>query len=226
MVELTVLEAYGRDVGRGIARIDYDEMDLLKIKTGDTIRISKSDEKWTIVRAMPLYPSDEGKHLIRIDRIIRENGGVTELNQKVNVESINVDKIETISLEPVDNLPPNVEESIPRILVDHFDGQCMKNGDSINSPWFGKLVSFKVGNITSKNGLGYGIVTPGTIVTIRNKTTSELTRAEVIEMYNVVLETKRGIDLMEHRLDAMIKGWKPKFSTKSGHRKLPTHRAE
>jgi hypothetical protein len=32
---LKILEAYSRDVGRGIARIDYDSMDLLNASTGD-----------------------------------------------------------------------------------------------------------------------------------------------------------------------------------------------
>ncbi|NOJ30440.1 MAG: hypothetical protein DA328_09770, partial [Nitrososphaeraceae archaeon] len=36
---LKVLEAYTRDVGRGIARIDYDTMDSLNISTGDVIEI-------------------------------------------------------------------------------------------------------------------------------------------------------------------------------------------
>jgi hypothetical protein len=38
-LELKILEAYSRDVGRGIARIDYDSMDLLNASTGDVIEI-------------------------------------------------------------------------------------------------------------------------------------------------------------------------------------------
>ncbi|HEY8522514.1 MAG TPA: hypothetical protein VIL14_02015, partial [Nitrososphaeraceae archaeon] len=36
---LKVLEAYTRDVGRGIARIDYDTMDSLAVSTGDVVEI-------------------------------------------------------------------------------------------------------------------------------------------------------------------------------------------
>ena len=36
---LKVLEAYTRDVGRGVARIDYDSMDSLGASTGDVIEI-------------------------------------------------------------------------------------------------------------------------------------------------------------------------------------------
>ena len=34
-LELRILEAYSRDVGRGVARIDYDSMDILSASTGD-----------------------------------------------------------------------------------------------------------------------------------------------------------------------------------------------
>ena len=36
-LSLKVLEAYTRDVGRGVARIDYDSMDTLTSSTGDVI---------------------------------------------------------------------------------------------------------------------------------------------------------------------------------------------
>ena len=35
--ELKILEAYTRDVGRGIARIDYNSMDSLNASTGDIL---------------------------------------------------------------------------------------------------------------------------------------------------------------------------------------------
>ena len=38
-LSLKVLEAYTRDVGRGVARIDYDSMDHLNASTGDVIEI-------------------------------------------------------------------------------------------------------------------------------------------------------------------------------------------
>jgi hypothetical protein len=38
-ISLKVLESYTRDVGRGIARIDYDTMEFLSVKTGDIIEI-------------------------------------------------------------------------------------------------------------------------------------------------------------------------------------------
>ena len=42
-LSLKVLEAYTRDVGRGVARIDYDSMDTLNASTGDVIELKGKD---------------------------------------------------------------------------------------------------------------------------------------------------------------------------------------
>jgi transitional endoplasmic reticulum ATPase len=38
-LSLKGLEAYVRDVGRGVARIDYDCMDVVQVSAGDTVEI-------------------------------------------------------------------------------------------------------------------------------------------------------------------------------------------
>jgi len=59
-MKLKVLEAYTRDVGHGVIRIDYDTMDLLKMSTGDIVKIT--GKRTTYGKVLPLYPSDEDKH--------------------------------------------------------------------------------------------------------------------------------------------------------------------
>ena len=73
-MNLKVLEAYTRDVGRGVARIDYDAMDDLDASTGDIIEIK--GKRKTVAKCLPLYPSDEGREVIRIDGLIRNNANV------------------------------------------------------------------------------------------------------------------------------------------------------
>ena len=46
---LKVLEAYTRDVGRGVARIDYESMDSLSASTGDVIEI-KGGKRRTVAK--------------------------------------------------------------------------------------------------------------------------------------------------------------------------------
>jgi len=45
-LELKILEAYSRDIGRGIARIDYDSMDSIIATTGDIIEIRVDEKKY------------------------------------------------------------------------------------------------------------------------------------------------------------------------------------
>ena len=73
-LSLKILEAYTRDVGRGVARIDYDSMDSLSASTGDVIEIR--GKRRTVAKCLPLYPSDEGKGIVRVDGLVRNNAGV------------------------------------------------------------------------------------------------------------------------------------------------------
>ncbi|MGH2638173.1 MAG: AAA family ATPase, partial [Rhabdochlamydiaceae bacterium] len=74
-VSLKVLEAYTRDVGRGVARFDYSAINTLDTDTGEIIEIK--GKRKTVVKCLPLYPADEGRGVIRIDGLIRSNAGVS-----------------------------------------------------------------------------------------------------------------------------------------------------
>jgi len=84
-LSLKVLEAYTRDVGRGVARIDYDSMDTLNASTGDVIEIK--GKRRTVAKCLPLYPSDEGKGIIRIDGLGRNNSGIA-IGDTISVRKI------------------------------------------------------------------------------------------------------------------------------------------
>ena len=75
-MNIKVVEAYTRDVGRGVARIDYDSMDSLSASSGDVIEIKGKDGRRTVAKCLPLYPSDEGKGIIKGDGLVRNNTGV------------------------------------------------------------------------------------------------------------------------------------------------------
>ena len=71
---MKVLEAYTRDVGRGVVRLDYDAMDSLDASTGDVVELK--GKRRTVGKCLPLYPSDEGRGVVRIDGLTRNNSGV------------------------------------------------------------------------------------------------------------------------------------------------------
>ena len=89
-VTLKVLEAYTRDVGRGVARLDYDAMDRLDASTGDVIELK--GKRRTVGKCLPLYPSDEGRGVIRIDGLIRNNSGVA-IGDTVTIKKIKAHRL-------------------------------------------------------------------------------------------------------------------------------------
>ena len=137
---LKVLEAYTRDVGRGVARIDYDSMDSLNASTGDVIEL-----KWkrrTVAKCLPLYPSDEGKGIIRIDGLGRNNAGIA-IGDTITVRKIKAVAGEKI-IVPLEAIPP-IDE---RYLADALESVPLIKGDNVMVPYFGGRLTFQVIGVT------------------------------------------------------------------------------
>ena len=133
-----VMEAYTRDVGRGVVRIDYDTMDKLNIATGDPVLLS-SDKKRTTSKSLPLYPSDENKDLVRLDGI-----GRTNLEIKVG-ESIQIEKIKARAAEQVIVFPIQAIPLLdPTYLADALESVFIMIGDKVTVPYFGGRLTFKI----------------------------------------------------------------------------------
>jgi len=98
-VQLKVLEAYTRDVGRGVVRLDYDAMDALAASTGDVIEIK--GKRRTVAKCLPLYPSDEGRGIGRIDGLIRNNAGVA-IGDLVTVTKVKAPPAERVVVAPLE----------------------------------------------------------------------------------------------------------------------------
>jgi transitional endoplasmic reticulum ATPase len=134
---LKVLEAYTRDVGRGVARIDYDAMDALDASTGDIIEIK--GKRRTVAKCLPLYPSDEGRGVIRIDGLIRNNSGVA-IGDTVTIKKIKAPPAEKVVVAPLEAIPP-IDE---RYLADALESVPVTKGDNIMIPYFGGRLTFQV----------------------------------------------------------------------------------
>src|SRR5918995_189047 len=149
--DLKILEAYSRDVGRGIARIDYDTMDLLNGSTGDVIEIrggekSKSARR-TAAKCLPLYPSDEGKGVIRIDGLVRNNAGLA-IGDIAIIKKIKATLAERVIVTPLEAVS-SIDE---RYLADSLDSVSMIKGDNVMVPYFGGRLTFQVIGLTPATG--------------------------------------------------------------------------
>ena len=136
-LSLKVLEAYTRDVGRGVARIDYDSMDTLNASTGDVIEIK--GKRRTVAKCLPLYPSDEGKGIIRIDGLGRNNSGIA-IGDAITVRKIKAVAAEKIVVAPLEAIPP-IDE---RYLADALESVPLIKGDNVMVPYFGGRLTFQV----------------------------------------------------------------------------------
>src|SRR5918912_369008 len=136
-LSLKVLEAFTRDVGRGVARIDYDSMDSLGASTGDVIEIR--GKRRTVAKCLPLYPSDEGKGIIRVDGLVRNNAGIA-IGDTVIVKKIKAVPAEKVIVAPLEAIPP-IDE---RDLADALESVPLIKGDNVMVPYVGGILTFQV----------------------------------------------------------------------------------
>ena len=160
-ISLKVLEAYTRDVGRGIARIDYDTMDSLAVSTGDVVEIR--GKRRTTAKCLPLYPSDEGKGIIRIDGLVRNNSGIA-IGDTIFIRKIKAVPAEKAIVAPLEAIPP-IDE---RYLADALESVPIIKGDNVMVPYFGGRLTFQVIGVTPANADAV-LVTQKTVFHIAEK---------------------------------------------------------
>ena len=95
---LRVGEAKPKDVGRGIARIDPQDLERLGADVGAVIQIE--GKRRTVAKVMPAYSEDRGRSLIQIDGLLRGNAQVS-LDEKVNVQKTSCLPADKIVLSPL-----------------------------------------------------------------------------------------------------------------------------
>ena len=140
-LSVKVLESYTRDVGRGVARIDYESMDSLSASTGDVIEIR--GKRRTVAKCLPLYPSDEGKGMVRVDGVVRNNAGVA-IGDTVVIRKIKSVPAEKVIVAPLEAIPPINE----RYLADALESVPLIKGDNVMIPYFGGRLILQVIGVT------------------------------------------------------------------------------
>jgi len=97
---LTVGELTAREeAGRGIVRIDSNNMNRLNIKEGDVVEIEGNRK--TAAIAVRAYPADVGLNLIRMDGITRRNSG-SGVGEFVKVRKSEVREAKRVTIAPAE----------------------------------------------------------------------------------------------------------------------------
>ncbi len=135
-------------------------MDVLGISSGDIVEIT--GKRKSVAKCLPLYTSDEGKGIIRVDGLARNNTGVA-VGDMVMLRKIKAVVAEKIIVAPLDAMPP-IDE---RYLTDSLENIPLVKGDNIMVPYFGGRLTFQVIGVTPVAGAV--IVTSKTIFHIAEK---------------------------------------------------------
>jgi len=141
-LSLKVQEALSKDVGRGIARIDPEDMNKLGLSLGDIIELKGT--RTTPVKVMPCYSEDRGKKIIQVDGIIRENAKVG-LDEKIKISPVECNAARRITLEPLTVYSEHGSSDDAKYIGSLIEGLAVIKDDIVRATLFGsKSRDFRV----------------------------------------------------------------------------------
>jgi transitional endoplasmic reticulum ATPase len=163
-IGLRVAEAHMKDVGRGIARMDPQDLEALGADIGDVVALT--GKRQSVAKAMPAYLSDRGRRIVQIDGIVRENVQAG-LDESVTVSKVPCEPARTVSLAPLNPMRsrPGTEQTtyIARLL----EGRGLVEGDRVRVNLFGtRALDFTV---ASTNPKGPVVVQASTAIRIEGE---------------------------------------------------------
>ena len=163
---LKVREALPKDVGRGLIRLDPQDMEKLDVGIGDVVEIS--GRRPTVARAMPAYADQRGQGLIQMDGILRANAGAG-LDEKVALRHVHVEPARALVLSPAESLRATLGAPQARYLARLLDGTPVVTGDQVRVDLIGtRAQTFTVVETTPD---GPVIIGPSTAIRIAGKDT-------------------------------------------------------
>ena len=161
---LRVSEAKPKDVGRGIARVDPQDLGKLGVEVGDIVQIE--GKRKTVAKVMPAYPEDRGRSLIQMDGLLRDNAQIS-LDEKVNVHKTDYSPADKIVLSPLMTVRSISRERDAKYIGTLLDGLALVEGDSIRVNLFGtRSQDFTVVSTVPKGAV---LIRPKTRIEVREK---------------------------------------------------------
>ncbi len=161
---LKVAEAQGRDVGRGIGRIDPSQLKKLNSEIGDVVQLG--DKKKTVIKLMPTFQEDREKGIVQVDGITRENAGVG-LDEKVKIQKVSYNQAETVVLSPLTLTSSLPDEEDREYLAKLLDGTPVIKKDKIRVAFFGTRAQDFLVEDTDPQGAV--LITPSTLIKIKGE---------------------------------------------------------
>ncbi|WP_292461851.1 CDC48 family AAA ATPase [Methanolobus sp.] len=194
-ITVSVGQAYPRDAGRGIARLDKVLMESIGVISGDIVEIRNKEKCYAIV--WPGYLEDAGKDVIRIDGNLRNNAKVS-IDDKVTVRKVTVSEAEKITLAPTR------ETRLvggPRFILRILEGRPVIKGQAVRVEAVSNPVSFVV---LSTIPAGPVVVSRNTQINLRESTVVQEGVAGQIN-YEDIGGLKRELGLVREMIELPLK---------------------
>lgn len=193
-VQLRVMEAKQRDVGRSIVRIDNESMKILNVQTGDIIAVK--GKRLTAAIAWPAYPEDQDKNIIRMDGRLRKNAGIS-VGEPVNIYKVAEKIAERVVVTPTEinvQSDPYLENFVKRKLLNY----PVNKGDILFVPiGISKNVPFQ---IVMTRPPGVVVIKPSTDLKVNKGAVEE----ELKGMFVVTYEDVGGLDEEIKKIREMV----------------------
>lgn len=147
-IQLRVIEAKHRDVGKHRARIDSDCMHRLDIEPGEVIELI--GKRNTTVTAWQTDDEELDKNIIRIDGQTRNNAGVS-LNDSLTIKKAHSKAAKMIVLTPLaNNNIITVDREFCEFVKNRLKGFPVVEGDEISVVILGNSMEFRVEKVTPR----------------------------------------------------------------------------
>ena len=190
-----VAQAYPRDAGRGIARLEKSLMQQLGTTSGDIIEIKGKDTCYAIV--WPGYVDDTGKGIIRIDGNLRYNAKIG-LDDQVTIKKILAHEAESVTLAPTQ---PVQLVGGSRFILRIIEGRPLSKGERVRVETVNNPLTFAV--LATKPS-GPVVVTRNTQIVLREKPLEETTTKDHIT-YEDIGGLKRELGMVREMIELPLK---------------------
>ncbi|MBU0570395.1 CDC48 family AAA ATPase, partial [Patescibacteria group bacterium] len=190
-VQLKVVEAAPRDVGRGIARIDPKEMKKLGITDPGEVVVIKGKRE-TVAKIMPTFPDFRDRGIVQIDGITRENAQ-TGIDEKVKLYKVDVRQARKVTLSPLTIVAGTLVDSA--YLSRQLSSIPVVEGDQVQATFLGsRRQDFKVVNTVP---VGPVLLTPQTTISITGEGKAEEARLTYEDVGGLGEQVKRIREMIE-----------------------------
>lgn len=130
---LRVAEARTKDVGRGLVRLDPQDLARLGVAIGDVVQIR--GQRTTVARALPAYAEQRGQSLVQMDGVLRANAQVG-LDEQVTIQRADVPQARAVVLAASEAMQ-GASSSAGYYLARLLDGMPVVVGDRVRATLFG-----------------------------------------------------------------------------------------